>query len=75
MVKFSKRIGEAGGSAARPILAGFHMEMDKLNLLRVAMNLENSRYSDVNVVPDLTKRQRDESGAQERSREEEQIPD
>jgi hypothetical protein len=68
-VKFSKRIGEAGGSAARPILAGFHMEMDKLNLLRVARNLENSRYSDVNVVPDLTKRQRDEEAELKREAE------
>jgi hypothetical protein len=68
-VKFSKRIGEAGGSAARPILAGFHMELDKLNLLRVARNLENSRYSDVNVVPDLTKRQRDEEAELKREAE------
>jgi hypothetical protein len=58
-VKFCKRIGEIG-TAPRPLLTGFHMENDKLNLLRVAKNLEDTCFSDVNVAPDLTKKQRDE---------------
>jgi hypothetical protein len=36
------------------------MESDKLNLLRVAKNLEDTCFSDVNIAPDLTKKQRDE---------------
>jgi hypothetical protein len=58
-VKFCKRIGEIG-NAPRPLLTGFHMESDKLNLMRVAKNLENTVFSDVNIGPDLTKRQREE---------------
>ncbi len=58
-VKFCKRIGEIG-TAPRPLLTGFHMESDKLNLLRVAKNLEDTCFSDVNIAPDLTKKQRDE---------------
>jgi hypothetical protein len=58
-VKFCKRIGEIG-NAPRPLLTGFHMESDKLNLMRVAKNLENTVFSDVNIAPDLTKRQREE---------------
>lgn len=58
-VKFSRRIGESGDTA-RPLLTGFHMEADKLNLLRVARNLMKTNYSDVNIVPDLTKKQREE---------------
>jgi hypothetical protein len=58
-VKFCKRIGEIG-TAPRPLLTGFHMENDKLNLLRVARNLEDTCFSDVNIAPDLTKKQRDE---------------
>jgi hypothetical protein len=33
------------------------MENDKLNLLRVAKNLEKTVFSYLNVAPDLTKRQ------------------
>jgi hypothetical protein len=58
-VKFCKRIGEIG-TAPRPLLTGFHMENDKLNLLRVARNLEDTCFSDVNIASDLTKKQRDE---------------
>ncbi len=58
-VKFCKRIGEIG-NAPRPLLTGFHMESDKLNLMRVAKNLENTVFSDVKIAPDLTKRQREE---------------
>jgi hypothetical protein len=46
------------------VLSAFHMEMVKLNLLWVAKNLEKTKYgtwySDVNVTPDLTKKQREE---------------
>jgi hypothetical protein len=58
-VKFCKRIGEIG-TAPRPLLTGFHMESDKLDLLRVAKNLEDTCFSDVNIAPDLTRKQRDE---------------
>ena len=58
-VKFCKRIGEIG-TAPRPLLTGFHVESDKVNLLRVAKNLEDTCFSDVNIAPDLTKKQRDE---------------
>jgi hypothetical protein len=45
-----------------PLLSGFLMESDKLNLLRVAKNLEDTCFSDVNIVLDLTKNQREEEG-------------
>jgi hypothetical protein len=35
------------------------VESDKVNLLRVAKNLEDTCFSDVNIAPDLTKKQRD----------------
>jgi len=58
-IKFVKRLGEKG-EQPRPMLAGFYTEIEKSTLLRNAMKLEKTKYKEVNVVPDLTKRQREE---------------
>ena len=56
-VKFLRRLGEAGRDP-RPLCIGFHTEGDKNWLLRRGRELEKTRYKDVNVCPDLTRKQR-----------------
>jgi hypothetical protein len=58
-VKFCRRLGEKGDEP-RPLLAGFYTEMERSKLLRKAKDLEKTVFSNVNVGPDLTKKQRDE---------------
>ena len=58
-VKFCRRLGEKG-EEPRPLLAGFYTEMERSKLLRNASKLEKTVFSNVNVCPDLTKKQRDE---------------
>ena len=58
-LKFCRRLGEKGEDP-RPLLAGFHTEMERSKLLRNARNLEKTAFKNVNVSADLTKKQRDE---------------
>ena len=58
-VKFCRRLGEKG-EEPRPLLAGFYTEVERSKLLRNASKLEKTVFSNVNVCPDLTKKQRDE---------------
>jgi hypothetical protein len=58
-IKFCRRLGEKGNEP-RPLLAGFHTETDRSELLRNAMKLEKTAFSGVNVSADLTKKQREE---------------
>jgi len=56
-IKFLRRVGEAG-EQPRPLVVGFYEEKDKKRLLRC--DTRNTAFSDVEVCPDLTKRQRQE---------------
>ncbi len=57
-VKFCRRLGEGGGGQPRPLLVGFHDETDRNRLLRA--DTRNTRFSNVETGPDLTKKQRQE---------------
>jgi hypothetical protein len=56
-IKFLRRVGEAG-EQPRPLVVGFHEERDKKRVLR--MDTRRTVFSDVEVCPDLTKKQRQE---------------
>ena len=56
-IKFCRRIGVRGGEP-RPLVVGFRREVNKEDVLDCAWNLKNTKFNDVNVVPDLTKEQR-----------------
>jgi len=58
-IRFTRRLGEKGKDP-RPLLTGFHTETERAKLLKNAKKLESTVFKDVNVVPDLTKRQREE---------------
>ena len=57
-IKFCRRIGERG-DGARPLIVGLFSEADKSRVLRKAKNLEQTRFQEVNIAQDLTKKQRD----------------
>ena len=61
-IKFCARIGEANDKSTvpRPLLLGLKTENKKKSLLENAYKLANSDYSHISLVPDLTKRQRDQ---------------
>jgi hypothetical protein len=58
-VKFCRRVGERG-AGPRPLIVGFKREWQKEDLLEKARNLRNTQFSDVVIIPDLTKEQRRE---------------
>ncbi len=58
-IKFTKRIGERG-EGPRPLLTGFYTETDKIRVLKNAKKLEKTKFKEVNIAPDLTRRQREE---------------
>jgi hypothetical protein len=58
-VKFCRRVGEKGDSP-RALIVGFHTEYARSVLLRYTRYLADTEYEDVSVMPDLTKRQRQE---------------
>jgi flagellar biosynthesis GTPase FlhF len=62
-IKFCRRVGERGASA-RPLVVGFHEDRDRARLLRA--DTRGTAFEEVEVCPDLTKRQRQEElGLQE----------
>jgi len=64
-IKFCRRLGEKK-EAARPLLVGFFTDGERGNVLRNAPRLAATKFSEVQVVPDLTKKQRDrEAGLRE----------
>ena len=65
-VKFSRRIGEKKENC-RPLLIGFCSLETSKEILEKAKNLPTTRYADIRIVPDLTKKQR---GEEERMRRE-----
>jgi len=57
-VKFCRRLGERR-EGPRPLLVGFFNEAEKINVLRHTPRLISTKFSEVQVVPDLTKTQRE----------------
>jgi len=57
-IKFCRRLGERR-EGPRPLLVGFFNEAEKSNVLRNTPRLISSKFSDVQVVPDLTRTQRE----------------
>jgi hypothetical protein len=58
-VKFCRRVGERG-DGPRPLIVGLKREWQKEDLLEKARDLRNTAFSDVVIIPDLTKEQRKE---------------
>jgi hypothetical protein len=56
-LRFCRRIGEKN-AAPRPMVIGLETEEEKRHILAKARNLQGTAYSDISVVPDLTKKQR-----------------
>jgi hypothetical protein len=56
-VKFVRRVGERG-EGPRPLVVGLRREWQREELLDSAKQLKNTQFSDVVIVPDLTKEQR-----------------
>jgi uncharacterized coiled-coil protein SlyX len=56
-IRFCRRIGERGDDP-RPMVIGLENEDEKRHLLGRARELRNTRYSDISIVPDLTRKQR-----------------
>ena len=58
-VKFCRRVGKRGRDP-RPLVIGLYREGDRADILAKARELQQTRYRDVNIVPDLTRNQRAE---------------
>jgi hypothetical protein len=56
-IRFCRRVGERT-TTARPLVVGFYEERDRLRLLRC--DTRKTVFADVEVCPDLTKKQRQE---------------
>jgi uncharacterized coiled-coil protein SlyX len=56
-IRFCRRIGERGDDP-RPMVIGLENEEEKRHVLGRAKDLRNTRYSDISIVPDLTRKQR-----------------
>jgi hypothetical protein len=56
-IRFCRRIGERGDDP-RPMVIGLENEEEKRHLLGRARELRNTRYSDISIVLDLTRKQR-----------------
>jgi hypothetical protein len=61
-IKFCRRVGEKGQSP-RAMIVGFYTEYARSILLRYAKHLADTEYEDVSVMPDLTRRQRQEESS------------
>ena len=58
-IKFCRRLGKKR-EEPRPLVVGFYLEADRVKLLRNARLLQTTKFKDVNVGRDLTKKQREE---------------
>jgi hypothetical protein len=56
-LRFCRRIGERGDEP-RPIVIGLESEDEKRHILSRARDLKGTRFNDISIVPDLTKKQR-----------------
>jgi hypothetical protein len=68
-LRFCRRIGEKG-DGPRPMVIGLETEDEKRHILARARNLHGSRYHDISIVPDLTKKQRSNEARMKREAEE-----
>ena len=57
-LRFCRRIGEKGPHP-RPMVIGLETEEEKRHILFRSRNLQNTRFQDVSIVPDLTRKQRE----------------
>ncbi len=57
-IRFCRRLGEKS-SVARPLIIGLENEEKKRHILTRARNLKGTRFEEVSVVPDLTRKQRE----------------
>ncbi len=58
-IKFTKRIGERREGPC-PLLTGFYTEAEKVLVLKNTRKLDSTRYKNVNIAPEMTKKQREE---------------
>jgi hypothetical protein len=58
-LRFCRRIGKRGRDP-RPVVVGMFSEEERRNVLEKARELQHTKYKNVNIVPDLTKKQRAE---------------
>ena len=56
---FSRRLGSGASNKVRPLLIGLGKEEDKTKILSNARRLSQTPFRNVNIVPDLTKKQRE----------------
>jgi len=68
-IRFCRRLGERG-ETARPLVVGLPTEELKRNVLFQAKNLQGTKFNDISVVPDLTKKQREVEDGMRREAEE-----
>jgi hypothetical protein len=61
-VKFVRRVGERG-DLPRPMIVGMRKEWQREDILERAKYLKDTQFSEVVIVPDLTKEQRREEAA------------
>jgi hypothetical protein len=57
-IRFCRRLGEKGEDKDRPILLGMKSETIKCEILDQARELRNTRYKDVGIGPDQTRKQK-----------------
>ena len=57
-VSFITRLGEQNPDKPRPLLLKLKTEVMKENILHNAKHLKNSKFEDISIQPDLTKKQR-----------------
>jgi hypothetical protein len=68
-LRFCRRIGEKG-DGPRPMVIGLETEDEKRHILAKARNLQGSRFQDISIVPDLTKKQRSNEARMKKEAEE-----
>ena len=56
-LRFCRRIGERG-NMPRPVVIGVEEDREKAHLLKMARELKGTKYENVSIVPDLTRKQR-----------------
>jgi hypothetical protein len=56
-LRFCRRIGERGDEP-RPIVIGLENEEEKRHILSRARDLKSTKFCDISIVPDLTRKQR-----------------
>ena len=58
-IKFLRRVGD-GKNSTRPLIVGLENPVLRTKILKSSRKLADTRFKDVNIIPDLTKQQRQE---------------